>query len=419
MMKNELNKELALLRFSLIAPIVNNTYMNATKMDYYRETASKKYYLSNGKEIVFSPNTIKSWAYEYSHGGFDALFPKTRNDLGVSRSLSIDAIERIIEIKQQFPHITGTLVYEKLIEEGIIRKCDASLSSVLRYIKANNLKAKQLIGQERKAFEMEYANDMWQADTSHALTITISGKKYKTYLIMIIDDASRLIVGYGFFFNDNAVNMQIVLKQAIAKYGVPKRLFVDNGGAYRNDQLNMICASVQTVLIHSKPYTPQGKGKIERSFRTIKDKWMNGIDWNQFGSLESIHESFSQFLNTSYNNSNHSSLPDTTPKKRFIKDKEKIRYIEPEALEYHFLHREERRVMNDATIKIQTLSFEVPQRYIRQKIKVRYYPGDLSYAYIFDENEIIKIYPLNKIDNSKAKRNLVDYSKMNGGITHV
>ena len=75
--------------------------------------------------------------------------------------------------------------------------------------------------------------------------------------------------------------------------------------------------------------------------------------------------------------------------------------------------------MNDATIKIQTLSFEVPQRYIKQKVKVRYYPGNLSYAYIFDENEIIKIYPLNKVDNSKMKRNTVDYSKMNGGIAHV
>jgi len=417
-MKEELNKEIALLRFSLIAPIVNDTYMTVTKMDYFRETASKMHYLSNGKELSFSPNTIKSWAHDYKHGGFDALFPKTRSDSGHPRSLSIDAIDRINELKKQFPHITGTLVYGKLIEEGIARKCDVSLSSVLRYIKDHNLKSNQLAGVEIKAFEMAHANDMWQADTSHALTITANGKKQKTYLIMIIDDASRMIVGYGFFFNDNAVNMQIVLKQAIAKYGAPKRLYVDNGGTYRNDQLRMICASVQTVLINSAPYRPIGRGKIERSFRTVKDKWMNGIDWTQFDSLDSIHESFSHFLNTSYNNTEHSSIG-MTPKLRFIKDKDKLRYIDPQSLENHFLHREERRVMNDATIKIQTISFEVPQRYIRQKVKVRYYPGNLTYAYIFDENEIIEIYPLNKVDNSKMKRNTVDYSKMNGGITHV
>lgn len=256
-MKDEYLKEIALLRFSIIAPVVNNTYMTKSKMEYFREAASKKYYLSNGKEFIFSPNTIKGWSLDYLHGGFDALFPKTRSDLGKPRSLNKAAIDHINELKQKFPHITGTLVYHKLIEEGIINKCDTSLSSVLRYIRDNNLKAKQLVGVERKAFEMEYANDCWQSDTSHGPIISIDGKKYKTYLIMFIDDASRLIVGSGFFLNDNAVNMQIVFKKAVAKYGIPKRLFVDNGGTYRNDQLSMICASIQTVLIHSKPYSPE------------------------------------------------------------------------------------------------------------------------------------------------------------------
>ena len=94
-------------------------------------------------------------------------------------------------------------------------------------------------------------------DTSHGPIITIAGKKVQTYLIQLIDDASRLIVGYQFFLRDNALNFQIVLKQAIKTYGVPKRLFVDNGTPYKNQQLSLICATIGIALIHAKSYSPE------------------------------------------------------------------------------------------------------------------------------------------------------------------
>ncbi|MDF2701046.1 MAG: transposase of IS1604-like element [Haloplasmataceae bacterium] len=256
-MNEKLLKEIALLKYSIIAPVVTETYATLTKIDHFREESNKKYTLSTGMPFLFSPMTAKGWYLKYQKEGFEGLMPKTRNDAGKPRSLKEDAISRINELKKQYPYITGTLVYQKLVEEGVINKCDTSLSSVLRYIRDNNLKTKQLSGIERRAFEMEFSNDMWQADSSSGPIITIDGKKHKTYMIAFIDDASRLIVGYGVFLNDNAVNMQLVFKQAVAKYGVPKRLFVDNGGPYKNDQLEMICASIGTVLIHSRIYSPE------------------------------------------------------------------------------------------------------------------------------------------------------------------
>ena len=383
-------------------------------MDYFRTVAAKIYTLPDGKQAEFSASTIRSWYHYYLKNGFDGLIPKTRNDKGVSRRIDNSVVQKIIEIKEQYPYITGTLVYRKLIEEGCINESDVSLSTILRYIKNNNLKAKQLVGVERKSFEMEHSNDMWQSDTSHGPYIKIDNKKYKTYLIMIIDDASRLIVGARFFLHDNATNMQIVLKQAVSKYGVPKRLFVDNGKSYNNQQLEMICASIGTVLIHSKPYSPQSKGKIERAFRTIKDKWMHGLNYNEFNSLEYLDADLNKFISEQYNNSNHSSINES-PRNKFIRDRNKLKYIPIEELDNHFLHRETRVVANDATIKIHNIQFEVPQKYISQKLMIRFYPGDLSKGYIFDSNDIITIYPLNKLDNSKVKRNTIDFTKINGG----
>ena len=220
-------KDLALFRFSLIAPVVNDTYQAVSKSQYFRDVASKAYTLPDGSTANFSPGTIKKWYLNYKNGSFDDLIPKIRCDAGFPRVISNDAIAKIKELKEMFPYITGTLVYRKLVEEGYIKASQTSLASILRYIRDNNLKRNQVEPVERRAFEMEFANDCWQADSSHGVVIKVGGQKRQTYLISILDDASRLITHAEFYFNDNAVNFQIVLKKAISKYGVPKKLFVD------------------------------------------------------------------------------------------------------------------------------------------------------------------------------------------------
>jgi len=419
-MQDKNSHELALFRFSLIAPVVNETYDAYSKMQFFRDIASKTHTLPDGKSVKLASSTIKRWFLCYKNAGFDALIPKTRADAGRPRVLDSDCIEKIHSLKEKYPYITGKLLYQKLVEEGYIKVTSTSLSTVLRYIRDNNLKRNQITPIDRRAFEMEFANDCWQSDTSHGPVIKVNGLKRQTYLISFIDDASRLILHGEFFFNDNAVNMQIVFKKAIAKYGVPKKLFVDNGGTYKNDQLHLICASIGTVLIHTKAYSPESKGKIERSFRTIKDNWLNGVDWNDFGSLEQLNTEFNKYLNDKYNNSQHSSLG-TTPKNRYLKDVDKIKIMPSELLETHFLHRVTRRVNNDATIQLNSKYFEVSQKYIGQRLNIRYLPANADKAFIFSQNNVLidTIFPLKRVDNSKVRRNSIDYSQMNGGDTNV
>ena len=419
-MSDKILHELALFRFSLIAPVVNNTYDACSKMQFFRDIASKTHTLPDGKTVKFSSGAIKKWFLLYKNGGFDALIPKTRSDVGKPRALDSSCIEKIHALKEKYPYITGKLVYQKLVEEGYIKVTTTSLATVLRYIRENNLKRNQLAPVDRRAFEMQFANDCWQSDTSHGPIIKVNGLKRQTYLIAFIDDASRLILQGEFFFNDNAVNMQIVFKKAIAKYGLPKKLFVDNGKSYKNDQLNLICASLGTVLIHTAAYSPESKGKIERCFRTIKDNWINGIDWNTFSSLEQLNAEFNKYLNEKYINSEHSAIG-MSPRNRYLKDMDKFKFVPAELLETHFLHRVTRKVNNDATILLDSKYFEVPQKYIGQRLNIRYLPSSTDKAFIFNQDNVLidTIYPLKRVDNSKIKRNVIDYSKMNGGDANV
>lgn len=105
-------------------------------------------------------------------------------------------------------------------------------------------------------------------------------------MIMIIDDHSRMIVGGQIFYNDNAYNYQKVLRQAIATYGLPDKLYLDNGSTYSNRQLTHILNSLGIVEIHTPVRDGAAKGNVERNFRTLKMRWLDVLDLSQIHSLE-------------------------------------------------------------------------------------------------------------------------------------
>lgn len=190
----------------------------------------------------------------------------------------------------------------------------------------------------------------------------------------------------------------------------------DNGSPYKNEQLSLICASLGIRLVHSRVRQPQGKGKIERFFRTVQEGWAYFEDFNNFESLQLLNEAFFAWLAQDYTNRKHSSL-DCTPRERFLQDHDRLKRLPPELIEQSFLHRVQRKVAADSTIRLNNHIFEVPYRFIGQKINIRFLPTDMSVAYIFSEQgqcqEQIQL--LNKIDNSRVKRkSIIDYTKTGG-----
>ena len=412
---NESRNEIALFRYGLIAPLITDTYEESSQTKYLKNVASKTYEI-NGRSEKYAWQTIKSWYSAYKSGGYEALIPKTRSDARTSRKLSIDAINQIIDIKEKYPHITGTLIYQKLIEDGFINPNDVSLSTVLKYIRDNKYKFAEIDGIDRRAFVMEHANDCWQADTSRGPYLTINGKKVLTYLIAIIDDASRMIVGAKFFFNDKAINLQEVMKNAIKTYGIPKKLFVDNGKTYKNNQLNIICASLGLILIHARPFSGASKGKIERFFHTMKSTWMRGLNWDEITNIDELNELLNDFINI-YNNTEHSSLIKENelypkPKDRWFKDVELINKEENGLIDMSFLHEISVKIRSDAIANINGKEYEVPMKYIKQNIKIKYDPINFEKAWIYDDvnKELIEqISMVDKVANSKIKRKSTMY----------
>lgn len=399
-------KGIALFRYGIIAPIVGGFLNECSKEAYYRMAAEKEYTLPDGSRKRFQSGTIKKWYLSYSKDGLDALMPSSRNDAGKTRTLNDKACEQIHQYKEQFPKITGQKIYEKLLEDGFLQYKEASIDSLYRYLRANNLTPQGMPPEECLAFEFDHANDCWQADTVDGPWITVNGKKTQTYLISFIDDASRIHPHGEFFFQDNAVNVQKVLKSAIRKNGIPRMIFDDNGGPYRNHSIDWICAQLGIVLIHSTAYMPRGKGKEERSHSTCQMRLLNCTDFSSCHSLDDLNRIYWDYLEGEYHHKVHSSLG-ISPLERYMRDYDRLRFADPTKLEEAFLHQVYRKVSKTACVSLFKTRYEVPQKYIDRRISLRYHPEDRSEIYVYDENTHTRCetaYPVKLSDNKDRKR---------------
>jgi hypothetical protein len=198
---NDADQELAYFRFALVAPVIQGLFPDASIKAYCRRVTQTPVMRPDGVLFSYKPATLERWVNSYKVGGMEALMPKVRSDKGSTRCLSGDCILEIYNIKEKFPKLNAVQIHLHLVQEGLL---PATISSrtIQRFIKAQGLKSVALSGplKDRKAFEEPHFGAMWMADTCFFPYIPDKdGKRKRTYLICIIDDNSRMIVGARLF----------------------------------------------------------------------------------------------------------------------------------------------------------------------------------------------------------------------------
>ncbi|MCH4033776.1 MAG: DDE-type integrase/transposase/recombinase [Lachnospiraceae bacterium] len=403
----------AQFRFALIAPVIQGLYSDASATEYYKRITEKPLKLPDGTAVTYSYKTVEKWASMYKRGGYDALMPQARSDKGSARALSDAAIEEIYKVKEKFPRLNATQIYHHLVGNGLLSS-KVNVCSVQRFIRRNDLKsARNPNVRDRKQFEEDAFGRMWQADTCYLPHITEDGQVRRVYAIMIIDDHSRLLVGGELFYSDNAANFQKVFKDAIAAYGIPSKLYVDNGCSYANEQLSLICGSLGVVLLHTRVRDGASKAKIERSWLTLKETWLYKLDMESIHSLAQFNGMLREYMR-SYNTSFHSGIG-CTPMDRYLKTKDQIKApASQEWLDECFLNRINRRVKKDATVSIDKVSYDVPMQFIGQSVEIRFQPSDMSTAFILYDKKRFPIRQTNRVENCHTKRDniTIDYAKI-------
>lgn len=396
-------KEIALFRYSLISPVLVGNVTIQT--DYFKEMAQKQHDVPYLGKKRYKPDTFKKWLTIYRRCGFEALQPKERNDKGRSRKINSELIQHIKTALAAFPFLSGSALYRLLLSEGSIQPGGINEGTLRKYIKDNSLReASPTVG--RKKFEKEHINELWTADCMHGPYLKFENQafKHKVFLIAAIDDHSRMICARGWFSHENSLSLEKALKISFPCFGLPKALYCDNGSLFSSYHLQLACARLGIALIHSKPYDSPSRGKIERFFRTVRDKFLATLDCASIHNLEQLNTLFERWLEKEYHKQVHSTIGET-PMNRYLKDAEQttIKRVSREQLDTAFQITIQRQVKNDATVSIHSTLYECPVELIGKKIELRY-PADNPQDLTIYQNDkpLVAIKKVNVHENANA-----------------
>jgi transposase InsO family protein len=372
--------DVALFRYGLIADLTHMEPGEAGTYARLKEKASHRYAIPGSHRTEVAAETMRGWLRAWRKGGFDALRPKPRADQGQARAIPQEVTDLLCTIKEDKRELSVRMVIEAARASGEVPgEMELAPATVHRLLSRQGLMAKRSdepTSKDRRHFAFDKANELWMSDVMHAVPVSVEGqRRYKTYLIAFIDDATRVVPFAAFALAENTAAFLPILEQAIRRRGLPKRLYVDNGAVYRSHHLELVCAKLGITLIHSRPYIPQGRGKIERFFRTVRMQFLPLLSPEDTASLEALNRRLWAFIEGEYHHRPHKGLGGETPLDRWAQVCDEVRLPEPGLdLAELFLFEEKRKVARDRTVSLRGALYEVDAILVGQTVTLRFDP---------------------------------------------
>jgi transposase InsO family protein len=382
-MTEDEKKEVAAFRFGVICEFVNGTNLDhGEKQRLLREKSARKWDIPYSDKTRISRSTILRWISLYNEGNhkLESLYPEARSDKGQSRSLDDETSLGLINLRRQMPRATAVRLIEEMRKQELVTpETTLSLSSVYRFLHRHDLMARpEARPEDRRKYEAQLPNDLWQADVMHGPRVDCGQKQKKIYLIAIIDDHSRLVVHCEFYRSEKLDCWLDAFEKALSKRGLPRKIYVDNGAAFRSKHFEAVAASLGIALIRSRPYKPQGKGKIERWFKTVRSSFL--ADY-QPTTRERLNRDLQHWVDAYYHQKTHKATGQT-PFARFVAHSECLRCA-PADLRDHFRKTVRRRVSRDRTVTIEGRLFEAPVGLIGKHVELKYHEEDPETVEVF------------------------------------
>ena len=291
-METDHQEQVALHRWAVIAEATSDRLSPAERGALVRQIASRAHAGPDGSDHRYSRGTIDRWIRAWRSGGLEALKPTQRADTGAVRA---------------HPELFGEAAALRL---EIPSRSAAQIASILYYRHGIKVAERTIRGQLRRRglhrealeaeptvfgrYEADRPNERWITDVLVGPWVPFPkiDASVRAKLFLIVDDHSRLLVDGRFFAHENARACQELLRRAITRRGVPDVLYADNGAPFSNAWLSRTCAVLGVRLVHSKPYSPEGRGKQERLNRYIREAFLSEATHQGISSLEELNDLF-------------------------------------------------------------------------------------------------------------------------------
>lgn len=373
-----------LRKYEIIAPLLMPGLEAAEKRRLRREILERE---------GISERTLRRHLAAYRQHGYSGLKTQSRSDAGQSTAIPENVLNRAVELKQELPQRSVRRIIKILEGEGTIQRGQIPRSTLSRHLikrgfGRDDLKRQEIIGRAARRFERSGRNILWQSDLKYGpyLPIGQGGKKIRTYLMVMLDDATRLVTHGEFYDNQRLPILEDCFRKAVLKYGKPDSTYVDNGKIFISRWFRIACARLGIRHLKARSYSPESKGKIERFNRTVEE-FLQEVRLDNPKTLEELNQKFRIWLDEGYHHQPHSSLNGKTPMQAYNGDPRKVRFATPEECREAFLWEETRKVDKTGCFKLQGIEYEAGLSYLGKKIDVRYDPFDLGQVEVWYKGE--------------------------------
>ncbi len=375
-MERQERERVALHRFGVIAEATPERLSGEERGAIVRRVAARSHSHPDGSERRYSRQTIDRWVRAWRKGGLQALEPAERSDTGQLRSHP-ELFTEVAQLRLELPTRSSAQIASIIFHRHGVRIAERTVREQLR---RRGLHREALVAEPTVfgRYEASHPNERWVTDVLVGPFVPWPKveRSVKAKLFLVVDDHSRLLVDGRFYAHENARACQELLRRAIVRRGVPEVLYADNGAPFSNNWLTRTCAVLGVRLVHSRPYSPEGRGKQERLNRYIREAFLAEATHRGIESLEELNDLFSAWAEQVANRRVHAETKEL-PIERFERTGPH-RTVEPDQLREAFRWSVTRKVTRTATVPLEGNSYAVDPSLVGRRVELRYEPEDLS-----------------------------------------
>jgi putative transposase len=325
--------------------------------------------------------TIDRWLRAWRAGGLDALKPAERSDTGIVRAHP-ELFAEAAALRLELPGRSAAQIASILYHRHGIAVPERTVRGQLRRAGLH----REALAAEPKTYgryEAARPNERWITDVLVGPWVPFPKRdgSARARLFLIVDDHSRLLADGRFYGQENARACQELLRRAVTRRGLPEVLYCDNGAPFSNAWLARTCAVLGIRLVHSRPYSPEGRGKQERLNRYIREAFLAEACHRGIESLDQLNDLFAAWADQVANRRVHAETGQA-PIDRFQAGGPH-RQASAEQLREAFRWSVTRRVTRTATVPLEGNSYAVDPALTGRRVELRYDPEDLTVIDVF------------------------------------
>ncbi|HUS88934.1 MAG TPA: DDE-type integrase/transposase/recombinase [Desulfosporosinus sp.] len=396
-LEDDERSRIALLRYEVIAPLLNRPLPRGAQNILIEDLTSQMHLDTKNRLVHLGKRTIERYLSQYQKFGLEGLKPKVRKEQGSLKAFPSEVLAEAVKLRLAQPELSADSLIDILCSQnipGAERMCVSTLNRHFRRLGKDRPALKRIIKKRYRLLSVEGAHVLWICDVWDGpyLYDEVKGKNRRLRLVAILDSYTRTIVHAEFYFNETRPCLEDTLLKAILKYGVAERFYVDNAKVFRSDHLKRIAAELGFVVQHTRVREPQGRGKLERWFRTVAEKFepllKTQIHSKKITTLAEVNRYLAAWIETRYHARRHSTLK-MSPRESLEQAKRtgllKSRRLDSQTIHEAFLWREKRQVSSLAAVKIYGNLYEVDEALMGKTVELRFNPYDLKQILVYFE----------------------------------